>query len=381
VSAQEAPKQAQGSKKWWLACCGGCAGLVIVLAVAIAVGLYFLLRARPVLPPETFLTASADGFAIVQVNPQDEQLVRMLQELVRTSPAGLRLNAEQRKRLQGSLQPMQENLGKLLPLHLVILFRHLPEEERTPKEKFALAGAFAIKGWSGLLRMFVKAVRSSLPEHGGRVEKYQGVKIGISPQGRCIAALDNNFMFARDIETIEAWIERIRRQKELLKRAPQGERPVLPYEGPEPLKRMLAELDPEAQLRFASLNSHGELDALLDIVASSAAPEGRPAALVEALRNAGVTAERVLAVGGTARLVGPDEVGVSLILECPDAASASALADALASVLRQTGEEGAVTDVRAEAEGARARVRFRASGVQAAIRKALRAAPQPAPTP
>ncbi len=362
----------QTRKKWLWGCCGGCGGLVLLSVIAVAVGLYFLLRSRPLVPPETFLSPSADAFMIIQVSPDDEDLVRMLQEFVKNPPAELELTEKQKKRLMGRADRVADDLAQVLPLNLVVTARHIEPRAQAAARKFAFGAILSIKGFSGLGRFVLKLIIGSLPQEGGRVEHYKEVDIGISQGGACLAALNNNFMFAGDTETIETWIDRIGEQELLMKQAEEGKKTVLPYEGPEALKRMFERLDRSSRLLFASLNSHGEVKAFLEALqrAELVGEGGDAGKEVAMLVETGITSPRVHAVGGTGHIVGPDTMELQLLVECDDEEFAAALLDQLLAVLGNLAPELGIEALEGTLDGSLVRLKFSKPGLQEALHKA-----------
>jgi len=366
VGTYGASGQNRQSRKWLWGCCGGCAGLVVLILVTIGVGVYLLVRSRPVVPVETFLTAQADAFLIVRVSPEDEGPVQMLQELARRRARESELAEEQ---LITQRKQIRQGLAQALPLQVVALARHLEPGGQREEARFAVAGVFSIRAWSGLLRALLSGIRSGIVGDGGRVEVYQRTRIVISTTGTCLASVDNNFMFAQDLDTIKAWIDRIREHKQLVELAAAGAEPALPYEGPDALKRMLGRFERGAQLRFGSLNSHGEIEAFLEFLKKHADEDERTVAIADMLLDSEIASPRVIALGGMAQIIGPDALACELIAECEDEQFARGLSERLAAAAGQLAEEFGLQEVAATVDGNVARLTFQKTGLQDALRE------------
>jgi len=384
------PGGRRATKKWLWGCCGGCAGLAFLIVVLIVVGLYFLARSLPLLPSETFLTPNADAFLIVQISPEDESLVAVLHELIQNPPPDLKLAEEQRKQLLARSDEVAQTLMQTLPARLVVLARHIEREGQEGGREFALSGVMSIRGLSGLGGVLLKTVVSTLLKRGGRIERYDGVKIGVSPTGVRLAKLGNNFMFAADTESVTAWVDRIREQARLMKTAPEGQEPVLSYQGPDLLKEMLSALERSAQLRFASVNSHGEIGAFLEALqaaGSGGAGSGAGAAmgeLAQVLSGSDVASARVLAVGGVGRIVEPDTARFELLIRADDEAFAGELREELVNLLESSAPDMGIEEIEGAAEGSLVRIAFSRTHLRDTLLEAVRRGRQaegPSPAP
>ena len=340
-----------GEKKWVFGCCGGCIGLVIVAVIVVGLVLYFLLRSRPVLPPETFLTPGADAFLVARVNPNDKALITLIQESARQQGQQVPQAAE-----------IAERLEKLTPIQLVLAARHTEQEGQ-----FAVGGVASIKPWSGIVRAAVKMIIKNLPDEGGSIEQYKEIRIGVTKIGVCVAAVDNNFMLTQDKEMLKEWIDRIEEQEQL------EEGGVLPYDGPVALKEMNGRLDPTAQARLVSLNDHGEIEALLDAVQQvreeERGEEERPPDLFDNLSEADVDWSRVSVVGGTVRILDPDTAGCELLIQCRAEEFAKGLAATATEMLEEQAEEGGLEQIEVTVDGAIVKVKFQVSGIQQMLRE------------
>ena len=334
----------------------------------IVVALYFLLRPLPLLPSETFLSPDADAFLILQISPEDECFVAVLQELAKRPPAEVKLAEQQREQLLTQPEQIRQVLLQMLPMRLVVLARHVERKAKQDEEGFTFSGVMSIRGLSGFGGFILRLIRGSMVEQGGRLEKYKGVKIGVSSTGLHLAKLGNNFMFAPDAETIARWVDRIREQERLMKSAAEGEGPVLPYEGPGVLGDVLGALERRAQLRCASVNSHDEVSAFLE----AAGPEGGMfQKITVALLDSGIASAQVIAVGATARLVEPDAADFELLFRADDERFAGELRDRLVDLLESAAADIGIEGIRGTADGSLVRVTFRKARLRDALRGAV----------
>ena len=350
--------------KWLFGCCGGCLGLVVVIAVVVGIVAYFLLRSHPVLPPETFLTASADAFLVGAIKPDDKAVIALIQA-----------SARQQGQQVPKAEEVAERLESLTPIQMVVLARHTEEEG-----EFDLGGVGSIKPWSGLVRLLVKAIINDFPDQGGSVQEYKGVTIGTSSGGICLAAKDNNFMFAQSAEMIKEWLDRIEEAGEVEEGA------TASYEGPVPMKEMYRQLDPTAQVRLVSSNEHGEVRAFLDWLKEArekpAGPEEREPALVDQIAAAEIDWSNVTVVGGTLHIIDPDTAGMDLLIQCASEEFAEGLHGAAMEWIEQQPEEDRPEDAEVTVEGTLLKVTVKLSGLQQAVQEASQQAGQwqpPAP--
>lgn len=366
-------QQGTGSgTKWVFGCCGGCAGLVLLVVIVVGIIAYSLFKSRPVLPPETFLTAGADAFLIAQINPDDEALIELIQE-----------NARQQGNNVPKAQAISDILQRITPFHLVVIARHTEEEG-----EFSVGGVASIRPWSGVMRWFVNAGISTFQKEGGSTEDYERITIGTNRQGDSLAAVDNNFMFAKDKEMIKAWIDRIAKYEDLKEKAGEDEKPVLSYQGPAELVEMYGRLDREAQIRFVSSNEHGEIEAFLDWAEEQRESQDQPRAedeqpgLLETLSDARIDWSGVAATGGTVRILDADVANIQLLFKCREEKFAKKLQEATREFLEEGAEEEDIEDIEVTLDGTLVKVQFKKSGVRKALQNASkpRQVGQPVPT-
>jgi len=367
----------RGRSRFLVGCCLGCAGLVVVGGATVGLLIYFMVRSRPVLPPETFLTADADAFLILQVSPGDEGLLQVLQQHS-ASVAEAAGGAQARPPvLPQDAQAMAASLEQFLPFHLVLTARHTEEEG-----EFLLGGAASIKPMSGFWRFLLNRMISS----GGAGEDYKGVAIGTggprpdNAEGPYIAAVDNNFMLAQDKETVKRWIDRIEEQKKLMKEAEPDEQPVLPYEGPGPLKEMYGRLDKGAAVRLATLNEHGEILHLLRFLAEQQTDE-ESAEMLDLSEQTGIADAQVEVAGGSAQFLDADTLSCRLLFECASDQFATELSERLSAFGAEVAPELEAESLEGTAEGTLVEVELTLTGVQDFLRQAGNAPRGPAQWP
>ena len=344
--------EVRGGRKWFLGCCGGCLGFIVVVVVAVGILAYFAARSMPVLPPETFLDSRADALFLVRISPDDEGLVSLVKDMVENPPTGKKLTEEQVRSLRQLAGRLKGFIERFFPVNLVVTVRHDAE-----REKFIGSAVVSIKAWSGFARWILSAVIRSLPEEGGEIVEYKAVKVGRTKDGICLAVKENNFMLLGDMDTAKEWIDRIERQKELALQAAEGEPGVIEFEGQPLLKEMYTMLDQSAALRFASLNSHGEIGALLASLEKKQEDE-KVAELVEVLREVGLSSPEVLAISGYGRIVSAQEAKGKAYVRCGDEAFAEKLLSRLEEVKSGLAEESSVGELELGIDGSTVSLSF-----------------------
>jgi hypothetical protein len=232
------------------------------------------------------------------------------------------------------IEQMKQEIETVAPIHVVITIRHHAEEG-----EFLGAVAVSIRGFSNLLNLLVRGDISGMPDSGGSIQGHKGVEIGIDPDGACIAPFDNNLLVGDDLEVVKDWIDRLQEYAGLQEAAAEGEQIVLPYAGPDELKGMYERLGTSAQVRFASLNEHGEVGAFLeDILAERSDKEAQETA--DALLEADI-ADTVAVAGGAMTLASAGAAEFRLILEGRDEDSAVLCEERLTAIAEERKLEGA----------------------------------------
>lgn len=395
MAGYQEPQQGRKKSKWMWGCCGGCAGVALVAAIAVGVFLYFLFRSRPVAPPETFFNTGADAMAVMQVRPENQAMANMLRQLAANPPDAMDLTPEQRQQLQSQAEQIPANLEGITPVQLVLLARHLeePVEAQEPpeggemeavrdltagigkKKRFQYAGAASIKPYSGLVRWLFSSLIKSYPEKGGRTETYKGITLGVPPSEKFyLAAKDNNFLFAETKDVITDWIDAIDEQEKQAKK--EGEQALPSYEGPEALKTMYERLDRSAPLYFATSNAHGEIGDFADLL-SEVETKGEDKDLEktlrgfsELLRAAGADSEQVEALGGSFSFSDPDTALIEVYAECAGADYAQKLSTRLEDAIRKSTEGAENVSIEQESREDLAHVTVTIQNVQEALREA-----------
>jgi hypothetical protein len=394
MAGYEEPQQERGKSRWMWGCCGGCAGLALVAAVAIGVFIYFMVRSRPVVPPQTFFNAGGDAFAVLQVRPDNEELVGMLRHMAKNPPAAMDLTEEEKRRLESQAKGIPENLAKITPLQLVFLARHVddpPEAKGPPKDgemeavrslaaglgekkRFEYAGAASIKPYSGFVRWIFSSLIKSFPEEGGRTETYKGITLGVPASGNFyLAAKDNNFLFAEKKDVITGWLDALEEQQE--RGTETNDTALPPYTGPVALKSMYDRLNHSAPLYFATNNAHGEIGDFAAILAEYKR-QGDDKELDEGLQkvsdlitSTGADAKDVEVLGGSFGLADQDTAQVEIYAECATSDYAQGLSTRLSKGIQEMLKDNENVTVKAQPRGNLARVTVTIENVQEALRK------------
>ena len=327
-------KKASSATKWLLGCGLGCGTLVAAVIVGIVLLVAWVKRAHPVPPPEAFLTPTASSFAILQIRPDDEALIAMLEQQVENAPADVKRKIRSGGPTGQQVEQMRQNLETVTPIHVVVAVRPGSEEG-----EFLWSVAISIKGYGNVLNLFMRKVVSGMPGSGGSIQKHKDVEIGVDPDGTCIAPVDNNLLVGDDLEVVKDWIDRLQEYAGLQEAAAEGEQVVLPYRGPDELKGMYERLGTSAQVRFASLNERGEVEAFLEHILAER-PEKAAQEIAEALLEAGV-ADAVAIAGGSLTLASADAAEFRLLLEGRDEEAAALCEELFTSIAEEKKLEGA----------------------------------------
>ncbi|MDP6439868.1 MAG: hypothetical protein QGH74_09555 [Candidatus Brocadiia bacterium] len=343
-------KKASSATKWLLGCGIGCGTLVAAVIVGIVLLVAWVKRAHPVPPPETFLTPTASSFAILQIRPDDEALIAMLEQQVENAPADVKRKIRSGGPTGQQVEQMRQNLETVTPIHVVVAVRPGSEEG-----EFLWSVAISIEGFSNPINLMLRSIVNDMPDSGGSLQAHKDVEIGVDQDGACIAPVDNNFLVGNDLEVVKDWIDRLQEFAGLQEAAAEGAEVVLPYEGPDDLKGMYERLEPSAQVRFASLNEHGEVEAFLEHILAER-PEKEAQEIAEALLEAGV-ADAVAIAGGSMTLASAGAAEFRLLLEGRDEEGAMLCEESLTSIAEEKKLEGAETS----REGALVEFRFTAT--------------------
>lgn len=346
-------ERGKAGRKWPLSCCGGCAVVVLVIAIAAGIFVYFMARPHPVLPVETFLSKLGSAFLVAQVDKDDAAAKALLQDYI----------AAQADKMPLASWVAKEGVDHAVPVQLVVSARTTGGEG-----EFAVSG---VASASGFVRSPSKFFLEGIAGERGKIEEYRGVEIDVRQNGVCLAIVENNLMLGRDKGMIKEWVNRIQRQQKL------GEGEVVPYDGPAALKEMRGRLDPEAQVRLFSSNEHGEVKAFLGWVQQMrkehAGAEPQWLKVFDAISAAEIDWSGVATVGATARLLEADTADWVLLLQCADEQAADHLRTKAVSVLGELGGRAGLAGVQTTLEGALLKVQFKTSE----IRQMLPAAGKP----
>jgi len=308
-----------GGRKWLFGCAGGCLGFIVISAAALGILFYLAVRAVPLVPPETFLGQSAEAFIIAKIEPSDEALVALLQELAKQPPGSLDMAQEQLNELRRQADQMGERLSAIAPIQVVVTGRYGEEEG----EEFTGGIAFSVNRFSGLVRWLMNLLVKRVPETGGSVTEYKGLKIGTSAQGASLAAKGNNFMFAGDVGVIKEWIDRIEEQRQIEEAGGEGGQGLISPACGQVLQSVYDRLPSDAPVRFGSINTGGQLRRLLS--------DDEKKQFATTVEDLGLLEEGVSAVGGTVRVLSAREAEIKVLAFCESPQGALALAERLRS--------------------------------------------------
>ena len=375
------PPQKEGGSSWLKGCCIGCVAVVLIFAILVVIGLRTVFKARPAVPPETFLTANADLFAVFQLMPDDEAVIRVLQESAKNQPA------QQRRNIPVDQKQIEKNLQQILPIHAVVTARYVGKDEVSEDESpidanfdFNAAISANPKGFLG--RMIVGTLRWALAtavsgseDQGGSIQKHGGTQIGTNAAGASMAVVDNNLLVGDSVDVLKEWIDRIDRQKKAQEKVKDGEMPLPPVVIAEGLKGMYDRCDHKAPVYFACLNTHGEIGLLLEgmekakLDSKSKEEQEKIKSFTLAMKQTDIASESVIVVGGIVRITGPDKGGFDFFIECRDEGSAKKLAAQFEAGLAEKQKETGIEDLSVTTEGALVTIKFTKSGLQKTIQE------------
>jgi len=384
--AEAPPEKKKGGLGWLKGCCIGCACALVLLIIALIIILNTAFGMRPSVPAETFLTPKASMFAVAQLTPDNEDLVKVLQEHIKQQAAQGKAAGP-----QAEAEQVKDNLAQLLPAHAVlILARNEGEEGEGGVASTVLGGKFKANvavsanptGFGGriivaMVRWMLSLTVSTCEQEGGSVQTYKEVKIGVKRDKSVVAAVDNNFMMGDDVELTKEWIDRIAAQKEAQKKAGKKQQvPAPAYEGPEEMKRMYGRLDHKAVLNFVCTNTRGEIKSLLGAM-EKAEPRGQAYDTIEkaketatVLGKTDIGSDSVIVAGGTMRITGPDTAGFEILIECKDAQFAQKLAGQFKEALEASAKDTGIQDIEATADGAVVKIKYTKPGLQKILQDA-----------
>ncbi len=381
-TSQSAPdaETVSGTSRLWLSCCGGCAGVAAFFIVGIAIVLYLFLRSYPVPPPEALFSPDADGFAVLQIEPDDQALIGLLQSLLITPLASEELSQKERRELRESAKELPEKMRLLVPIRLASVFYHLDEPQEIEEMDFQLpeteeraAGlAEKIAGMQAEKKRFNKgialsmrrrgfswviarALMTGISEHGGREERYNKGKIAESPAGFAFGHLRNNIMMADRVRIVQSWIDLLAEHRDLQ---------TAGYNGPPQLEEIFTIIDTEALFYFAISNSEGQLDSMICSLLEMAEQNneagdeqeerglaGFLAANIDAL---GMITDDIITLGATFRIIDPDNAQLDIHAQCTTERHARDIGVELAGILNELAGEKVI--VKGTADGRLAHV-------------------------
>jgi len=379
--ANKPPVKKEGSGGWLKGCCIGCAAAALIVVVVVIVAVHVMFKARPVVPPDTFLNTQSDLFVVFQLRPEDEMLIKALQEAAKNQPQG-------QGGMPAEAEKIQENLQQILPLYVVVTAQHVGEKKAEGEPAGAFDENFKInldfsmnpKGLMGriivgMIRFALKA-SASASEEEGNAEDYNGVKIIIDQKQGHLAVLDNNFMLGDDVDVIKEWIDRIGEQKKLQEEAEEGKQPALAFKGSEEMKRMRGRLDSGAPIYFACSNTDGQFAALLEGM-EEAEPAGEHADkqqeakdLATLLSATDIASENVIVAGGMIRITGVDTGGFDFFIECKDEQFATKLAEQFKVGLEERAEESDIENILVTTDKTLLTIKFTKPGLQEILQEA-----------
>ena len=361
--------------------CIGCIFVVGALLIGIGVFAYLMLRGGPVLPAETFLVPSAEGFAIFQLTPENGDLVRMVQPCAGQLAQRLDLEGRDRELFLQAARQLPDKMDVMTPVRCVLLVRtanpagEAEEEEGAQGARWAVSQAFSSRALGGWGRLKVKMLIARCPDEGGHVEAHRGVDIGVRQDGTHVAAVENNFLFAADMAMMKAWIESLEKQQERLAKADEPEKLIAPFEGSPVLKPLYGRLERGAPARAAVLNDRGQVKRLLE-AGRSLEELGPNPKLRDTVRQmcrlfsrTHIVSERVQAVGGQFRVVAKDTGSFELYVRCDAEESAAALQKELLAAFGKIAEKLEGATVSGEADGQCACAKLSLTGLQDVVRR------------
>ncbi|NLW50083.1 MAG: hypothetical protein GXY85_04460 [Candidatus Brocadiaceae bacterium] len=293
-------------KRWMWGCTGGCLGLIVVVGLAI-IGIYmWFARALPVPDAEVFLTPQTRAFLFVSIRRDDPMMVEVPVRLALRPDVGNRMPIK-----ADQPEQMREGVVYVAPIRLVVLGTAAAGEDGV---RWGLAVSITRLGrlLDAVLRQV--AAKKELP----KPEPYRGGAIWPAPAGGAFAARTNIYMVAEDAILLRTWLDGIEAAVR-----PDDEPAAAPLPaGMDPqLLGAYDRLDRDSPVRFACLNTRGELAALLARV-----PHPGVHAALEA---AGLAGPGVHAVSGQVRSLNSRDAALTLRVACDGAGTAAGIETAL----------------------------------------------------
>ena len=284
-------------KKWIWGCTGGCLGLMVAVTVGI-IGIYlWFARALPLPPPETFLTPGTSAFLFVrgQVPTKDGRPLEANVDTIRAAVLGV------------------------APAQLV--FASAPADGAEPRWAVALS----ISRFGRVIGPIARGLIAQQAREQGlaQPETYKGGAISVADGGAAFAVRANSYMVAEEESFLRAWLDALQAERERPE-PPEGAAP-LPAGMDPGLLDAYDRLDRESPVRFACLNAHGEVAALLD---------GLPSEQVRArLLEAGMAGAGVRSVSGQLLSMNSLDAALTLRISCADEETAAGIETALSELV------------------------------------------------
>jgi hypothetical protein len=291
--------------------------LLILLLMRVLV-----VRPQHVVHPETFLTPQTQGFLFVEVRADDPLMLQVVRALLVVEPGGpgVRKKTGERPDPEMVLQLMK----RAAPVQFVLILQ-------AGDEGLAPAGMASAYKYAPLVSALVRAALAQGAEQGeASVEEYNGARL-YTGGANTVVVRGNNFGFTESPATARIWVDRLVEQRDLEERAGPDSVPVPDVPGGGKLAPAHGRLDRGASVRFAVVNTGPEAAWLL-----SRFPEGP---VRDALVEAGAGGQSVVSVAGQIESLSASSGGLTLFIECADAASAEALRAAVAEIGRSQAED------------------------------------------
>jgi len=305
-------------KKWIWGCTGGCLGLMVAVTAGI-VGIYlWFARALPLPPPETFLTPGTSAFLFVRVAPDDPMMVEVPVRLAMLPGVRGQVPTKDGRPLEANADTIRAAVLGVAPAQLV--FVSAPADEAEPR--WAVAVSISRFG-----RVFGPIARSLIAQQARdqgltQPETYKGGAISVVDGGAAFAVRANSYMVAEEESFLRAWLDGLQAERE--RPEPPGGAAPLPAGLDPGLLDAYDRLDRESPVRFACLNAHGEVGALLDLLPLEPARAR--------LRAAGMAGPGVLSVGGQLLSLNSRDASLTLRIACADEEAAERIQTALAAL-------------------------------------------------
>ncbi len=371
--SQQISQKGKKKSRLWMGCCGGCAGAVLIFLIAVGVASYFILRTKPVMPPAALFQPDADGFAVIQIDPEDEGLVELLQSLVKNPPDGLK----ELPFFPERVEQVPQQLETWAPLNIISAIYHLetPEEPaasqlnlgqlneeippqikrymelRAEKKRFHKGTLTSLHRGGFLMRWMVEIILAEIEEQDGTVEEYRGVDLGKSPDGFFLSAQDNNVMLTDNENLLRNWVDILKEK---------GKDQDFSYNGPPHLQNIYERLHLPAPFFFAISNTEGQIESLFQSAKEMEIINQPNKHLL------GVS-EKINAVGGTFLIENADRVRVDIYAECKAEGYARGVSEGLVEWL----QEQELEDIKIEGrvDGTMAHIRITYHQFQELIRR------------